>query len=78
MLVCRIQSVHFNCPCLQAIKKVLEQNFEIDENMQSQALLFKSLWLEAEAKLCSMSYKARFEIMKAQMEEIKLKALKGT
>ncbi|KAL1547298.1 hypothetical protein AAHA92_23793 [Salvia divinorum] len=60
----------------KAIKKVLEQNFEIDEDMHSQALLFKNLWLEAEAKLCSISYKARFERMKAQMAGVKLKAPK--
>ncbi|XP_047955798.1 uncharacterized protein LOC125201642 isoform X2 [Salvia hispanica] len=60
----------------KAIKKVLEKNFEIDEDMHSQALLFKNLWLEAEAKLCSISYKARFERMKIQMEGIKLKAPK--
>ncbi|XP_042047090.1 uncharacterized protein LOC121792988 isoform X3 [Salvia splendens] len=60
----------------KSIKKVLEQNFEIDEDMHSQALLFKNLWLEAEAKLCSISYKARFERMKAQMAGIKLKAPK--
>ncbi|XP_057800763.1 uncharacterized protein LOC131016161 isoform X2 [Salvia miltiorrhiza] len=60
----------------KAIKKVLEQNFEIDEDMHSQALLFKNLWLEAEAKLCSISYKARFERMKVQMEDVKLKAPK--
>lgn len=61
----------------KAIKKVLEQNFHINEDMHSQALLFKSLWLESEAKLCSISYKARFERMKIQMEEIKLKASKA-
>ncbi|XP_042015668.1 uncharacterized protein LOC121763674 [Salvia splendens] len=60
----------------KAIKKVLEQNFEIDEDVHSQALLFKNLWLEAEAKLCSISYKARFERMKIQMEGIKLNAPK--
>ncbi|PIM99559.1 hypothetical protein CDL12_27942 [Handroanthus impetiginosus] len=58
----------------KAIKKVLEENFHFDEQMHSQALLFKSLWLEAEAKLCSISYKARFDRMKIQMEEVKLKA----
>ncbi|KAI3457925.1 hypothetical protein Pfo_014588 [Paulownia fortunei] len=60
----------------KAIKKVLEENFHLNEEMHSQALLFKSLWLEAEAKLCSISYKARFDRMKIQMEEIKLKAPK--
>ncbi|KAG6412976.1 hypothetical protein SASPL_125671 [Salvia splendens] len=60
----------------KAITKVLEKNFEIDEDMHSQALLFKNLWLEAEAKLCSISYEARFERMRIQMEDIKLKAPK--
>ncbi|KAG6393283.1 hypothetical protein SASPL_147520 [Salvia splendens] len=57
----------------KAITKVLEKNFEIDEDMYSQALLFKNLWLEAEAKLCSISYEAR---MRIQMEGIMLKAPK--
>ncbi|KAK6135165.1 hypothetical protein DH2020_031113 [Rehmannia glutinosa] len=58
----------------KAIKKVLEENFHLDEEMHSQSLLFKNLWLDAEAKLCSISYKARFDRMKIQMEQIKLKA----
>ncbi|KAG6405881.1 hypothetical protein SASPL_133475 [Salvia splendens] len=57
----------------KAITKVLEKNFEIDEDMHSQALMFKNLWLEAEAKLCSISYEAR---MRIQMEGIKLNAPK--
>ncbi|KAL0299765.1 UNVERIFIED_CONTAM: hypothetical protein Sradi_6636300 [Sesamum radiatum] len=61
----------------KAIKKVLEENFHFSEEMHSQALLFKSLWLEAEAKLCSISYKARFDRMKIQMEETKLQAAQG-
>ncbi|KAK4431246.1 hypothetical protein Salat_0886700 [Sesamum alatum] len=61
----------------KAIKKVLEENFHFNEEMHSQALLFKSLWLEAEAKLCSISYKARFDRMKIQMEETKLQAPQG-
>ncbi|KAG6402502.1 hypothetical protein SASPL_134698 [Salvia splendens] len=60
----------------KAITKVLEKNFEIDEDMHSQAFLFKNLWLEAEAKLCSISYEARFARMRIQMEGIKLKAPK--
>lgn len=51
----------------QAIGKVLQENFEFDGEMESQALLFKNLWLEAEAKLCSLSYKARFDHMKIAM-----------
>lgn len=56
---------------VQAIKKVLNENFISDERMQPQALLFKNLWLEAEAKLCSLSYKARFDRMKIEMEKHK-------
>ncbi|KAL7106787.1 hypothetical protein ACP275_06G014500 [Erythranthe tilingii] len=58
----------------KAIKKVLEENFHLNEDMDSQALLFKSLWLDAEAKLCSITYKARFDRMKILMDETKLKA----
>ncbi|CAI9086999.1 OLC1v1020950C5 [Oldenlandia corymbosa var. corymbosa] len=56
----------------QAIKKVLEENFLSGEEMESQqALLFKSLWLEAEAKLCSISYRVRFERMKMELQKFK-------
>ncbi|CAH9110107.1 unnamed protein product [Cuscuta europaea] len=52
----------------RAIGKVLNENFQFDGELKSQALLFKNLWLEAEAKLCSISYKARFDRMKVAME----------
>lgn len=55
----------------QGIKKVLNENFLSDEGMQPQAVLFKNLWLEAEAKLCSLSYKSRFDRMKIEMEKHK-------
>ncbi|CDP16011.1 unnamed protein product [Coffea canephora] len=55
----------------QAIKKVLEENFHSGEEMDSQALLFKNSWLEAEAKLCSISYRARFDRMKIEIEKLK-------
>ncbi|CAI9774216.1 unnamed protein product [Fraxinus pennsylvanica] len=61
----------------QAIKKVLDENFLYDEEMDSQALLFKNLWLEAEAKLCSISYKARFDRMKIEMGKFKSKKEEG-
>lgn len=56
----------------QAIKKVLNENFLCDEAMPPLALLFKNLWLEAEAKLCSLSYKSRFDRMKIEMEKHKV------
>ncbi|KAM3319672.1 hypothetical protein P3S67_006872 [Capsicum chacoense] len=55
----------------QAIKKILNENFLSGEAMQPQALLFKNLWLEAEARLCSLSFKARFDRMKIEMEKHK-------
>nr|XP_027077545.1 uncharacterized protein LOC113701209 [Coffea arabica] len=56
---------------VQAIKKVLEENFHSGEEMDSQGHLFKNSWLEAEAKLCSISYRARFDRMKIEMEKLK-------
>lgn len=57
----------------QAIKKVLDEDSYFGEEDHSQALLFKSLWLEAEAKLYSISYRARFDRMKIEMERLKAK-----
>ncbi|GER33442.1 cysteine-rich RLK (RECEPTOR-like protein kinase)8 [Striga asiatica] len=57
----------------KAIKKVLDENFQLNEEIHSEAVLFKNLWLDAEAKLCSISYKARFDRMKIQMGRIRLK-----
>lgn len=54
----------------QALKKVLTENFHEEEETQPQALLYRNLWLEAEAALCSISYKARFNRMKIEMEKL--------
>ncbi|KZV31002.1 hypothetical protein F511_18106 [Dorcoceras hygrometricum] len=61
----------------KSINKVLEENFLCNEEMDSQAIFFKSLWLEAEATLCSISYKARFDRLKIEMEQAKPKSSKG-
>nr|XP_034907958.1 uncharacterized protein LOC118043950 isoform X2 [Populus alba] len=53
----------------QAIKKVLAKNFPIKEESDSQILLYRNLWLEAEASLCSVNYMARFNRMKIEMEK---------
>ncbi|KAL6509212.1 hypothetical protein OROGR_022522 [Orobanche gracilis] len=58
----------------KAIKKVLEENLHINEEKNSRAFFYRNLWLDAEAKLCSISYKARFDRMKLQMEQINMKA----
>lgn len=56
----------------QAIKKVLIDNFVEEEDEKLQILLYKNLWLEAEAALCSINYKARFDRMKIELEKCKL------
>ncbi|KAL6508255.1 hypothetical protein OROHE_021797 [Orobanche hederae] len=61
----------------KAIKKVLEENFKWNEEKHSRAFFYRNLWLDAEAKLCSVSYKARFDRMKIQMEQINMKAPQG-
>ncbi|KAF3948040.1 hypothetical protein CMV_025910 [Castanea mollissima] len=56
----------------QAIMKVLNDNFKYEEDMQPKSLLYKNLWLEAEAELCSVNYKARYNRMKIEMEKSEL------
>ncbi|CAK8567721.1 unnamed protein product [Lathyrus sativus] len=55
----------------KAIKNILSENFDDDdaEATVSQTLLYKNLWLEAEAALCSVSYKNRYNQMKIEMEK---------
>ncbi|KAI6697717.1 hypothetical protein NL676_017836 [Syzygium grande] len=55
----------------QAIKKILIDNLddEVEPNLQVQ--LFKNLWLEAEAALCSMKFKCCFKRVKTEMERLK-------
>ncbi|XP_061956017.1 uncharacterized protein LOC133677896 isoform X1 [Populus nigra] len=53
----------------QAIKKVLAQNFPIKEESESQILLYKNLWLEAEASLCLVNCMTRFNRLKIEIEK---------
>ena len=62
---------------LQALKEVLKKDFDGEEEMQAETLLYKNLWLEAEAALCSVSYRARFNRMKIEMEKCKTHKAKG-
>ncbi|KAK9292627.1 hypothetical protein L1049_020602 [Liquidambar formosana] len=55
----------------QAIKKVLVENFHGEEETQPQVLMYKNLWLEAEAAICTINYRARFDRMKIEMEKCK-------
>ncbi|KAM5557817.1 hypothetical protein ABKV19_024921 [Rosa sericea] len=54
----------------QAVKKILSENFHT-EDTHPQTLLYKNLWLEAEAVICSTNYKARFNRLKNEMEKCK-------
>ncbi|XP_021275439.1 uncharacterized protein LOC110410085 isoform X2 [Herrania umbratica] len=56
----------------QVIKKVLIENFHEKEEAHPQVLLYKNLWLEAEAALCSINYMARYNNMKIEIEKCKL------
>ncbi|XP_022736300.1 uncharacterized protein LOC111289481 isoform X2 [Durio zibethinus] len=60
----------------QAIKKVLIENFHEKEEAHPQVLLYKNLWLEAEAALCSINCMARFNNMKVEIEKCKLESEK--
>ncbi|XP_012474696.1 uncharacterized protein LOC105791251 isoform X1 [Gossypium raimondii] len=56
----------------QAMKKILVENFHEKDETHPQVLLYKNLWLEAEAALCSTNYMARFNKIKIEIEESKL------
>lgn len=62
---------------LQAMKKILVENFHEKDETHPQVLLYKNLWLEAEAALCSTNYMARFNKIKIEIEESKLDKGKG-
>lgn len=57
---------------IQTIKKVLDENLECKEDLPSDTLMYKNLWLETEAELCAMSYKARFHRVKREMAKSKV------
>jgi hypothetical protein len=49
---------------IQVVTKDLRENHQIEEEMHPQALLYRNLWLEAEATVCALKYKARALSMK--------------
>lgn len=59
---------------VQAIKKVLDENLECKVELPSETLLYKNLWLEAEAELCSLSFRGRFERLKRESHKSKSKS----
>ncbi|XP_042498603.1 uncharacterized protein LOC122076983 isoform X2 [Macadamia integrifolia] len=60
----------------QAIKKIMKEKFD-NEETHPQTILFKNLWLEAEAALCSIKYKARYARLKTEMEKCNRDQEKG-
>ncbi|XP_052184849.1 uncharacterized protein LOC127796637 [Diospyros lotus] len=63
---------------VQAIKEVLKEDFSGEEETHTETLMFKNLWLEAEAALCSTSYRARFNRVKIEMDKSKFQDTKET
>ncbi|XP_027367333.1 uncharacterized protein LOC113873417 isoform X2 [Abrus precatorius] len=53
----------------KALKQILSENFHDDEEVEPQTVLYKNLWLEAEAALCSVYYRARYNQMKLEMDK---------
>ncbi|CAI9274194.1 unnamed protein product [Lactuca saligna] len=51
---------------VKAIQKVLAENVECEVKVTETLSLYKNLWLEAEAELCSLSFRSRFERLKTQ------------
>ncbi|KAI7725694.1 hypothetical protein M8C21_027488 [Ambrosia artemisiifolia] len=56
---------------VQKIKRVLDEDLEFKEDLPSDPLLYKNLWLEAEAELCLSSYKGRLHRAKRDMAKAK-------
>ncbi|KAF8093227.1 hypothetical protein N665_0387s0014 [Sinapis alba] len=52
----------------QGIKNILASNFPDEEENHQQTLLYKSLWLETEAALCSTTSMARYRRIKNEIE----------
>ena len=57
---------------MQVNEKALEGHYELEEEKNPQVLFYKNLWLEVEAALRSMKYKASVLGMKTEMEKIKM------
>ncbi|XP_076907002.1 uncharacterized protein LOC143563322 isoform X2 [Bidens hawaiensis] len=56
---------------VQKIKRVLDEDVEIKEDSSYDPLLYKNLWLEAEAELCVSNFKARLHRAKTEMGKSK-------
>ncbi|CAN8278413.1 unnamed protein product [Cochlearia groenlandica] len=56
----------------QSIKNILSSNFPDGEENHPQTLLYKTLWLETEAALCSTSCMARYHRIKKEIGNLSL------
>ncbi|KAF3506406.1 hypothetical protein F2Q69_00005358 [Brassica cretica] len=56
----------------QSIKNILASNFPDGEECHPQTLLYKNLWLETEAALCSSTCMARYHRIKNEIDSLKL------
>ncbi|CAH8308051.1 unnamed protein product [Eruca vesicaria subsp. sativa] len=56
----------------QSIKNVLASNFPDGEENHPQTLLYKNLWLETEAALCSSTCMARYHRIKNEIDNLKI------
>ncbi|WZY70437.1 hypothetical protein YC2023_002677 [Brassica napus] len=56
----------------QSIKNILASNFPDGEENHPQTLLYKSLWLETEAALCSSACVAKYSRIKNEIDNLKL------
>ncbi|KFK34229.1 hypothetical protein AALP_AA5G117700 [Arabis alpina] len=56
----------------QSIKNILASNFPDGEENHPQTLLYKNLWLETEAALCSTTCMARYHRIKNEIGNLKL------
>ncbi|KAK1415110.1 hypothetical protein QVD17_30881 [Tagetes erecta] len=71
----RDEGVQKDYNMIQKIKSVLDENLEFKEDLPSDPLLYKNLWLEAEAELCVSSYKSRLHRAKREMGKSKARDL---
>ncbi|XP_013642833.1 uncharacterized protein LOC106347781 isoform X2 [Brassica napus] len=56
----------------QSIKNILTSKFPDGEEIHPQTLLYKNLWLETEAALCSSTCMARYHRIKNEIDNLKL------
>lgn len=73
--------VHILISCLfgdlQNIKKILMEDYNVEEEKDPQVRFYKTLWLDAEAALCSVNCMTRFINTKSEIEKSNFDDEKG-